>query len=186
MIEVEKKFRPTDEQLNALLKDSEFIKEITNHDVIYDYPDYRLIKKGIRLRDRNGSFELKISEGEEDGSEGHSSMEIENDAEIQKYFNTDLPVGDFVKENLIEGINIKTNRKKYKKDEFVIDIDDLDFGYKCVEIELMVNDKSGIPEAYNKILELAKKYNFELKDVPAKKKEYFRIVKPEVYKLLYS
>ena len=181
MIEVEKKFQPTEEQLAKLLKDSIFLKEVTNHDVIYDYPDYRLISKSIRLRLRNGKFELKTS----NENAGYASLEIENEAEIKKYFNITSSIADFVKENLIEGMNIKTFRKKFKKGDFVIDVDELDFGYKCVEIELLVKDQSEIPRARGKIIELAKKYNFELKDIPHKKKEYFRIVKPEVYKLLY-
>ena len=52
MIEVEKKFRPTKEQLENLLRDCIFIKEVVNHDLVYDYPDYRLISKSIRLRRR--------------------------------------------------------------------------------------------------------------------------------------
>lgn len=64
-------------------------------------------------------------------------------------------------------------------------MDDLDFGYKCVEIEVMVNNELEISNAYDQIIQLVKKYNFEIKDIPTKREEYFRIVKPEVYKLLY-
>ena len=182
MIEVEKKFQPTEEQLANLLKDCEFLGEVVNSDIIYDYPDYRLISKSIRLRLRNGKFELKISDEEME----LASLEVENEEEIKKYFNTTLPIKDFVEANLIEGINIKTTRKKFKKNDFIIDVDDLDFGYQCVEIELLVKNKSEIPQAYERIIELAKSYGFDLKEISPKKKEYFRIVKPEVYKLLYN
>ena len=121
---------------------------------------------------------------EERKSYERTETEMEEE-EIKKYFDINTPVEKFVKENLIEGINIKTTRKKYKKDDFFIDIDDLDFGYSCVEIELMVEDEKDILNAEEKILALAKQYNFETKEVPAKKKEYFRIVKPEVFKMLY-
>ncbi len=182
MIEVERKFRPTEEQLNDLLKDCEFLKEVVNHDIIYDYPDYRLINKSIRLRLRNGKFELKTS----DDSSEYASLEIEDEEKIKKYFNTTLPIKDFVEQNLIEGINIKTIRKKYKKGDFIIDIDELDFGYKCVEIELLVEDKKDVKKAYEQIIKLAQNYHFDIQEVPPKKKEYFRIVKPEIYKLLYK
>ncbi len=186
MIEVEKKFRPTEEQLKCLLLDSEFIKEVVNHDIIYDYPDYRWIKESIRLRSRNGKFELKISEGEENNLAGAASLEIENEEEIKKHLKINSSLADFVRENLIEAINIKTTRKKYKNDDFVIDVDELDFGYNCVEIELLVNDNSKVSEAYERIINLAKSYSFDLTDVPPKRKEYFRVVKPLVYKMLYQ
>lgn len=181
MIEVERKFRPTDEQLANLLKDCEFHGQVVNHDIYYDYPDYRLISKSIRLRDRNGGFELKLSSDDTE----EFSQEIEDEEEIKKYFNITSPVADFVRENLIEGINMKTTRGKYTKDDFSIDVDDIDFGYRCVEIELMVKDKGDVDVAYERILNLAKSYNFDLTEVPTKKKEYFRIAKPEVFKKLY-
>lgn len=118
MIEVERKFRPTDEQLSLLLAESQFLKEVVNHDVIYDYPDYRLIKKGIRLRNRNGNFELKISGEDENSYSGSAATEIEDEEEIKKYFNITLPITNFIKENLIEAIDIKTTRRKYKKGRF--------------------------------------------------------------------
>lgn len=184
MIEVEKKFQPTEEQLNKLLDNSVFCKDVVNHDIIYDYPDYRLIKKSIRLRNRNGEFELKVSE-EKDENNVFSSLEIENEEEIKKYFGIEMPITEFIKLNMIEAIKITTKRKKYKKDDFIIDIDDLDFGYHCVEIELLVEKKSEVSRAHERIVNLAASYGFDLKNVPAKKKEYFRIVKPEVFKELY-
>ena len=49
-----------------------------------------------------------------------------------------------------------------------------------------VEKKNEVKEAEEKILNLAKKYNIEIKDLPSKREEYFRIVKPEIYKKLYS
>ena len=182
MIEVEKKFTPTEEQLAKLLEGAEFVGEKTVHDVYYDYPDFRMFKKDIRLRNRNGNFELKIGDDEIAGI----AEEIEDEGEIQKYFATELPLKAFIKENLVELINYKQNRKKYKKGDFTIDIDDLDFGYSCVEIELLVNTESEIETARTRIFDLAKENNFEIMDIPSKRKEYLRKKNPEAYKEIYG
>jgi adenylate cyclase class IV len=184
MIEVEKKFQPTEEQIASLLKDCEFVGEVINHDILYDYPDYRLISKSIRLRKRNGNFELKTSSDTDESTQA-ASLEIEDQEEIKKYFGIISSVEEFVNKNMIEGINMKTTRQKYKKGNFHIDVDSIDFGYKCVEIEVMVKESGEIEQAYKDIIELAKSYHFDTKDIPPKKKEYFRVVKPEVFKLLY-
>ncbi|KKS05006.1 MAG: hypothetical protein UU82_C0002G0014 [Candidatus Nomurabacteria bacterium GW2011_GWC2_41_8] len=182
MIEVEKKFRPTDMQLKMMLEEAEFLGEKILEDFYYDYPDYRLFKNYVYFRNRNGNFELKIGDDEITGI----SDEIENEKDIKLYFKTKKPLPDFIAENLVPTIHYKTARKKYKKMEFAIDIDELDFGYKCIEIELLVSDKSKVQDAKRKIVEFAQHYNFEIKGVPAKRREYFRLVKPEIYKELYK
>ena len=111
-------------------------------------------------------------------------MEIEDEEEIKKYFNTEKSIKDFIRENLIEAMNIKTKRKKYTKENFIIDIDQLDFGYNCIEIELMVEREEQIKEAEERIVNLAQKYN--LKKGPSKRNEYFRIVKPDIYEKLFG
>ena len=60
MIEVEKWFQPTDEQLKRMVADSEFLGEVVNHDVYYDYSDFRIFKNYVKFRSRNGVFEVKI------------------------------------------------------------------------------------------------------------------------------
>src|SRR3989338_7722720 len=80
MIEVEKKFQPTEEQLKVLLEGAEFLGEKIVHDIYYDYSDYRLLKKDVRLRNRNNFFELKV------GKSSGVSQEIEKREDIEKYF----------------------------------------------------------------------------------------------------
>ncbi len=179
MIEVEKQFQPTEEQLRVLIENAKFVNEVINHDVYYDYPDYRLFKKDIRLRIRNGTFELKI------GKSSGVSQELEIKEEIAKYFNVNS-LEEFIKNNLIVIIDFNNKRKKYKKENFNIDIDETSFGYKLCEIELMVETEDKVKEAEGRIIDLAKKYNFEIKRIPSKRSEYFRLVKPEVYKQLYG
>jgi len=83
MIEVEKKFQPTQEQLQKMLEEAEFVGEVANHDIYYDYPDYRLYTtpENKCLRNRNGSFELKMR-----SSSIYGRNEIEDKGEIERYF----------------------------------------------------------------------------------------------------
>jgi len=180
MIEVEKKFQPTPEQLAKLLDGAEFLGEVTLHDLYYDFADLRLIKNDIRLRKRNDGYELKIGAG------NGIAQELETEEDIQKYFGTEIPIGDFVRENMFEVINFKNHRKKYKKDNFTIDVDSMDFGYQLVEIELLVSDESEIAEAEQKIYALAESFGIEKKKLPQKREEYFRLKKPEIYRELYG
>ena len=180
MIEVEKKFQPTEEKLKSLLEHAEFLGEIINHDIYYDYNDFRLLKQDIRLRNRNGSFELKL------GKSSGVAEEIEEEEKIKKYFNTSRPIQDFIKENLILVIDYKAKRRKYKKEEFTIDVDEMDFGYNLCEIELLVGKEEEIKDAEDKIINLAKEYSFEIKKLPSKRVEYLRLLKPEIYKEIYA
>ena len=180
MIEVEKKFQPTEEQLRAMLEGAEFLGEVVNHDVYYDYSDYRLFKKDVRLRRRNKNFELKIKISD------NSSDEIENEEDIKKYFNVNEKLEEFVKKNLVVIIEYKTTRREYKKDGFIIDIDKLSFGVSSCDIELLVHSESEIKDAEKKIINFAKKYNFEFKKLLSKRAEYLKRFKPEIYKKLYE
>ena len=165
-----------------MLNDAQFQSKKINHDIYYDFPDYRLYKNWVYFRNRNGKFELKIGDDEMAGV----CEEIEDDEEIKKYFKTNKPLVEFIADNLIPTIEWKCKRAKYKIEEFTIDIDELDFGYKCVEVELLVKDKSSIEEARSKIIKLAKSFGWDTTEVPPKRIEYFRIVKPEIYKDLYK
>lgn len=186
MIEVEKKFQPTKKQLVALLADAKFVGEIVIHDVYYDYPDHRLFNNYAYLRNRNGEFELKVGNAAGDDEGGTAYQEINKGEDIRKFFNTDKSIQEFIKENLEEVINFKTSRLKYKKGNLSIDIDDLDFGYSCVEIELLVADESQIKKAKDEILKLVTNYGIEVKKLTSKRKEYFRLKKPELYKQFYG
>ncbi len=182
MIEVEKKFQPTEEQLAKMLVGAEFVKEKKLHDIYYDYADYRLMMDKVYLRKRNKGYELKIEDKNQEGV----CDEIENEEEIKKYFKTELSLEEFISNNLVVSREWKTTRTEYKKDDFIIDIDKLDFGYECVEIELLVEDSSQVDKANEQISNFAKSYGWDFKKVPAKRKEYLRIVKPKIYKELYN
>ena len=112
--------------------------------------------------------------------------EFDDEGEIKKYFNTEKKLLEFVKEEMIVWSEYNNNRKKYKNGDFNIDIDNLDFGYSLVEIELMVEKEEHAKEAEEKIINFANKYNFNMDKVPSKGEKYFEIVKPEIYKQIWG
>lgn len=179
MIEVEKKFQPTEEQLAKLLEGAEFVKEVINHDIYYDYPDYRMFKEDIKFRKRNNNFELKIK------LTHNADREIEDEEEIKKYFNTENLV-DFIEKNLLVYIDYETLRKKYVKEGFKIDIDELNFGVNSCDIELLIDDEEDISNAEEKVMNFARQYDLEFKDLLSKRGEYLKRFKPELFQELYG
>jgi len=185
MIEVEKKFQPTEEQLNILLADSKFIEKKEISDTYWDYPDYRLLKESTRFRLRNGTFELKI----------HSKLggdhEFDNEEKIKNFFKTDLDLKSFIDKNLIPLMEYQTERKKYRNGIFQIDVDRLtskkflDFVFDICEIELMVEEENEIGEAVKKILKFATKYNLEKYKI-SKKEVALRKMSPGVYEKVFE
>ena len=175
MIEVEKKFKPNAEQLNAMITDAEFLGEKILHDVYYDYPDYRMFKKGTRLRNRNGDWELKV------GSGGGVAEELETEEEIKNFFNIQNPLVDFIKENMKPFIDYTTKRKKYKNGEFEICIDELDFGLNVVEVEIMVANEDDVKE---KIVEFGKSFGLDEASAIVKRTAYFQARRPDLYQEL--
>lgn len=185
MIEVEKNFQPTDEQLAKMLADSEFVAKKMLHDVYYDFEDVRLFRGHVKFRSRNGNFEIKIKNQTGENKEAKSETEIEDVEEIKKYFNTTKNLQEFVDSEMMIFCEYYNDRTEYHNGEFVIDVDKLSYGYGMVEIELMVDSIEKVSEAEEKIINFAKKYDFEIKDVPSKGVSYFKMVKPELYKKYY-
>lgn len=177
MIEVERKFQPKEEQLKALLKSAEFVGDKVNHDVYYDYPDYRFMKEGVRLRSRNNNFELKL------GQSRGVNAEIENKKEIEKYFKTD-DLEEFIEQNFVPIIDYTVKRTEYRKGEFVIDVDETNFGFNVCEIELMVENEDEVKEAKEKIKNFTKEYDWEMAKILPKGLEYLKIFNPEIYREL--
>ncbi len=186
MIEIEKRFQPTEGQLRELLEGAEFLGEAVNRDIYYDYQDLRFFDRGIRLRNRNGSFELKINTKKGSSKLGLVRNEIEDEEEIKKFLNIDIPIQKFVDENMMVLSDYVNNRKKYKKGLFSIDLDDMDFGYKLCEVELMVEDEDEISNAKNLISEFIKQHGIKIKKIPTKGEAYLRIKNPELCKRLFG
>lgn len=190
MIEVERKFNVSQEQLDSIKADSQRIETIFIHDQYYDYADLSLIKSGRWLRNRNNHWELKISKNshfEERKADVHE--EIENENEIKHLldipdFNAYLQAGRLTRLH-----NLETTRTYYQKKPFNIDFDEVfspddDFHYKILEIEIMVHENSEINDATSQILNFATNYNLDLKKPRGKNIEYFYQKKRKIYNLL--
>ena len=189
MIEVEKKFILTPEQEKSLIEGAEFLGEKQFTDIYYDDKDFSLTTKDIWFRQRDGRFELKLPMNvslEERVSDQYK--EIEDEKEIKKYFNfnNDASLSDLLKEREYESFCIMTTiRKKYKKEDFGIDMDIVDFGYAIAEIEYMAQDNSNLQQATDKIIEFAKKHNLTFDELTrGKGSEYIRRNNPKHFQAL--
>lgn len=189
MIEVEKKFILTEKEEKSLTTGAEFLGEKTFIDIYYDDENYSLTGKDIWLRKRSDRFELKIPLNlniKERISDQY--REIENDEDILKYFNANInePLESFLINNkYFPFCEIKTTRRKYKKDGFNIDLDLMDFGYKLAEIEYMISNEAEMEQATKSILEFAKSCNIDTKAiVKGKVIEYLRLNDPKHFQTL--
>jgi predicted adenylyl cyclase CyaB len=177
MIEVEKKFAPTKVQLTKLLMSAKFISEIVFKDVYFDTKDFSLILNDKWLRLRDDKLELKLPLGEIGHT--HKSLdlydEITNEIEIRKILNLQKNINI---EKALEIAGYKavasfvTIRKKYQKESFNIDVDEIDFGYNLIEIETLIKNKSGMKAAGKKILKFAKVNGLTVTYVRGKFVEY--------------
>src|SRR3989344_3594240 len=177
MIEVEKKFLLSDEEVQKLITNSEFLEEVRLEDMYYDLPGFPLMKHDKYLRSRNGKFELKLPVGDRGKFEVDRYKEVEDESEIKK----ELSLGggkildELEKAGYFVVAHINSSRKEYKNGEFVIDLDLTDFGYKLAEIELMAPDEGGIDRATQKILTFAQGVGIKIMadtDVKGKLLEY--------------
>ncbi len=184
MIEVEKKFLYNEATIKTLTEGAEFVGEKIFTDSYFDNETFSLTTKDIWFRKRGERFELKLPlnvKMEERVSDQYKELETEK--EIADYFKWNLSEASL--EELVKksGFNpfatFTTTRKKYKKDDFTIDIDTTDFGFNIIEIEIMVSEESDIEEGIKKILEFASSIGSELGYVCGKGVEFLKKNNPE-------
>lgn len=107
--------------------------------------------------------------------------EIEGEEEIGKFLN----ISDYQ-----PFCTCKTTRRKYKKDGFGIDIDFVEYedfdgkSYELAEIELMVQSKSEMPSALEKIISFAESSGLAIGYVRGKVLVYLKEKKPEHFMAL--
>ena len=153
-VEVEKKFdKPSEEAKKALLKNIEDTEVKENHDIYYDFDDYRLLKDNIKLRKRDESFELKIKIAPNSYQEIYDKKEIDRFLKV-KYKN----------EKGVESLNtiadFTYNREIYKRGRINICFDHLNFDdgtkHELCELESMIGGTENIEKTREKIKNFAK------------------------------
>jgi predicted adenylyl cyclase CyaB len=190
MIEVEKKFILTEADRERLTLGAEFLKEKTFTDVYYDNAKFGLTTTDRWLRLRDGKWELKMPllHGKERMADQYD--ELETEPEIRQALS--LGEGEDLADDLeiagyVPFATLTTVRKKFKRGEFVIDLDEIDFGesdYMIGEIELMVNDKSEIDSAVERIVQFAEDNGLTIAPVRGKVIEYMKRLAPVHYQAM--
>jgi len=190
MIEVEKKFTLNKKDEKRLLQDAEFLSQNFFTDVYYDTEQFSLTSKDIWLRSRDGVFELKLSLHNETNRQVDQYEEITDERQIRNRLQVGF--GGNIRNALEQSgytpfCVCKTTRRKYKKGNFIIDIDLADFNdftYGITEIELMVSDKHEVESAVKKITHFAKIHNLTIGPVRGKIIEYLRQMRQSHYQKL--
>lgn len=141
-IEIEKQFELTTQDYEVIKQKCEFISKKEIIDIYLDTDNYIVFNKNYRARIRNWKPELKIKSYNK-VTKLDTSFEYETIKEIEK----ELEKLWIKFEDLIEVLEVKTNREKYKYFlnwiEFIVDIDIYKY-WKRYEIELLFDDDSWI------------------------------------------
>ncbi|XP_040567784.1 thiamine-triphosphatase isoform X3 [Lepeophtheirus salmonis] len=181
MIEVERKFNVPDcyESLmerHGFKNMMGFERDEELCDIYYDSDRYDLMKEDYWLRWRNGDWELKYPVGvHPTGStlyhETSNVRDIVSKLQIlipqknnQSVRNSTIfnNIGDFICNQILHKFaELKTKRRHYQKDNVNIVVDETNWGYKVGEIEMVVKEKSEVPEASKKIDSIARQLNFK-------------------------
>jgi adenylate cyclase class IV len=170
MIEVEKKVILSNEKLNSFLKKAIFLKEIKILDSYFDNENYKYTLDNTWIRKRDDNFEIKV--GIKKNNESFNEyQELTKKNEIYEFLEmeNDISIEDFLKKNKIFNfLTFETVRKKYKLDEFIIDVDIArykDKEYKVLEVELLVQNNNEIENARNKIAKLLDSFNINQNEI---------------------
>ena len=177
MIEVEKKFQPTQEQKAKLLEGATFVSEKQVVDVYYDTSAFELAKKNMWLRNRNNTWELKVYINDNTAEEIINEEDILNKLNFLKY----QDFNKLLEEKLVILGKILTERKKYIKQEFILDFDETDFGLSKLDIELQVQNENEISNAEKNILDFTNQYDMNEVKLEIKPLLYLKKMRPEIY-----
>lgn len=188
MIEVEKTFSLDEETASRLIRQATFQKSVTLKDIYYDTADYQLTKRDWWLRSRNGRFELKTVYGEErpihERTHDHY-RELETEEAIKQAlgWNDQRPFVEVLTDNgYLPFATIVTKRRKYQSGDFHIDLDEMDFGYACADIEQVV-DEAQVETATAAIEAFAKQLGLQ-RTTAGKVIEYLKRHRPDHYRAL--
>jgi len=167
------------------------VGEKTIHDIYYDTADLSLTKQDAWLRNRNGAWELKLALHvlgmANRFADGYREVEKEKEILLELKLTGKGTLPEQIQRSGYEPvIDIITTRKTYGKEGFTIVLDVMDFGYEIAEIEQMVNDKSEMEAAGQRIMDFASQHGLGLGPVPGKVTEYCRRHRPQHYATLVS
>ena len=192
MFEIEKKFVLTPEAEKELLENAEFLSEKTFEDIYYDTEDYFLTKADKWLRCREGKFEMKIPLPGNNKVRGNQYEELVTKQEIKNQLNI-MESGDLSeileKRRIKPFCKFKTFRRKYRKDNYIIDIDIADYGdflQSLVEIESLIEDKKKADETMENIIAFGKRSGLLDGRVRGKVIQYLKNKKPRHYDALVT
>lgn len=186
MFEVEIRYNLTSTTRAALLEGATFISEETFTDICFDTVNYALTTQNIWLRSRDGLFNLKLPLN----AHTHAQHEIEDEEEIKRQLNLkgEGKLPDLLVQNAILPLyTLKTERQKYKKEGFTIDIDHAtaaNFDYQICEIEQCVEREDQIADAEKAIKDFAKDHNLRADPVNPKIIALIKQENPDHYALL--
>lgn len=186
MIEVEKKFSLLPDDVQRLTSGAVFIAEKTIVDTYYDTPSYSLTTKDTWLRLRDQRWELKLPLRTDRGWQDQY-RELQAEAEIAQALGlrTETPLATVLRAaGLAPVASVTSRRRTYRRDDFTIDLDEVDFGYRIGEIELQVEDPAEMPHAVQRINQLAQDLGLRMEPVRGKLIEYLRRFKPGHYQAL--
>ena len=187
MIEVEQKFILSDAERERLLSGARFLEERRFTDTYYDTEDYALTTADRWLRARNGTFELKIPLEAKSNHPTDQYREIDRESEIRAALRLE-ETGTFPEALARAGCSpcatIGTVRQRYEKENFMIDLDEADFGYAIAEVELLVPETSGVAKGLEALKAFAERHGLVLGSVRGKLIEYLRRERPAHYRAL--
>ncbi len=188
-IEVEKKFVLTAEGEQRLIADATPLAEKRISDAYYDTADFRLTTSDRWLRNRDGRWELKVpvpgNGADEYGMDQY--RELTDEADIRGALN--IPQEGTLENGLTtHGYRLfaqyVTVRREYRKGPFTIDVDETDFGFREVEVELMVEKEEEVTEATARVIAFAREHGLDLAPLDGKTVEYIRRHNPAQYNAL--
>lgn len=190
MIEVEKRFLLTPQEQERLLHGAVLEWEKTYTDTYYDTKDFRITRKDWWLRNRSGTFELKVGQRAERAGTTDTYKELEDDASILQALDiaaTELH-DDLLREHgYVPFCTLTTLRRHYGKEGFGIDLDVTTSGayhFSCCEIELMVDVIKESGDAAQRIMRFAERHAVTTRAFRGKVFEYLYQFRPQHYQAL--
>lgn len=189
MIEVEIKVHVTEQQKERLLDGATFISEEFFTDIYYDSDDFALTTKGMWLRKRDESFELKTPATLSGG------FNLKKNIPMHEFTDQDdiaqrLMLDECYKTSFEEALamagykqlyKFTNTRRSYKKNNFTIDFDTADFGdliYSLCEIETIVEHKDQAQAALNELYAFVGQFGISSAKAEGKLGYYIRCMRP--------